>query len=114
MDKHNFYNLCPIYKLGTEEIIKGKGKVVLCLIKHYAMKLYGEMTAVCILIILAMHEVQRACFYPPVALCWRKSPRCLLGRERVGSESVCTLEKRGKLCLCLEFKNKFYYFAELC
>jgi hypothetical protein len=63
--------LCPIYKLGTEEIIKGKGQkrgteeiikgkdeVVLCPIKYYAMKLYGEITAACILIILAMHEVQ--------------------------------------------------------
>jgi len=58
MDKCNFHNLCSIYKLGAEEIIKGKDEVVLCLIKHYAMKLYGETIAACILIILAMHDGQ--------------------------------------------------------
>jgi len=41
-----------------EKTSKGKGEVVLCLIKHYAMKLYGEIIAACLLIILAMHEGQ--------------------------------------------------------
>jgi hypothetical protein len=68
-----------------EKASKGKDEVVLCLIKHYAMKLYGEIIAACILIILAMHEGQSACFYSPNALCCRKSPNCLLGWERVGS-----------------------------
>ena len=58
MDKRSFHNLCSIYKLGAEEIIKGKGEVVLYLIKHYAMKLHGEIIAACILTILAMHEDQ--------------------------------------------------------
>ena len=58
-----FHNLCSIYKLVQrkslkEKATKGKGEVVLCLIKHYAMKLYGEINAACILIILAMHEGQ--------------------------------------------------------
>jgi len=59
MGKHNFHNLCSIYNLGAlkEKVRKGKGEVVLCLIKHYAMKVYGEITVACILIILAMHEV---------------------------------------------------------
>ena len=41
-----------------EKASKGKGEVVLRLIKHYAMKLYGALIATCILIILAMHEGQ--------------------------------------------------------
>ena len=58
-----FHNLCSIYELVQrkslkEKASKGKGEVVLCIIKHYAMKLYGEIIAACILIILAMHEGQ--------------------------------------------------------
>ena len=78
-----FTNLVQSKSL-KEKASKGKGEV-LCLIKHYAMKLYGEIIADCILIILAVHEVQSACFYPPTAVCLRKSPHSLLGRERVGS-----------------------------
>jgi hypothetical protein len=39
---------------------KGKSEVVLCLIKHYAMKMYtyGEVIAACILINLALHKGQ--------------------------------------------------------
>ena len=59
----------------AEGIIRGKGEVVLCLIRHYAMKLYKEIIAACILIILTMHEGQWACFYPP-------SPQMLYARER--------------------------------
>jgi len=36
---------------------KGKGEVVLCLVKHYAMKMYGEAIAACILTTLALHKV---------------------------------------------------------
>jgi len=41
-----------------EKVSKGKGEIVLRLIKYYAMKSYGEIKAACILIILAMHEGQ--------------------------------------------------------
>jgi len=41
-----------------EKASKRKGEVVLCIIKHYATKVYGEIIVACILIILAMHEAQ--------------------------------------------------------
>jgi len=62
-----------------EKTSKGKGEVVLCLIKHYAMELYGEITADCILIILAVHEVQSACFYPPNCFMLKKEPPLPIG-----------------------------------
>jgi hypothetical protein len=39
----------------------GKGKVVLCVIKHHATKMYGLIIAAHILITLALHEGQWAC-----------------------------------------------------
>jgi len=41
-----------------EKASKGKGEVVLCLIKHYAMNMYGKGIAACVLITLALHEGQ--------------------------------------------------------
>jgi len=42
-------------KALKEKGSKRKGEAVLCIIKHYGMKLYGEIIAACILTILAMH-----------------------------------------------------------
>jgi len=63
MDKYNFNNLFPVYEHGAGEgnkgnASKGKDEVVLCLIKNYVMKMYGEVIAACILITLALHEDQ--------------------------------------------------------
>jgi len=41
-----------------EKASKGKDDIVLYLFKYYAMKLYGEIIAACILIMLAMHDGQ--------------------------------------------------------
>ena len=62
-----------------------------------------EIKAACILIILAMHEGQLACFM------LEKEPPLPIGKGEGGLQSVCTLEKREKLCLCWELKNKFPY-----
>jgi len=45
-------------KALKEKASKGKGEVVLCLIKHYAMNMCGEGIAACILLTLALHESQ--------------------------------------------------------
>jgi len=74
------------------------------------MELYGEIKSACILIILAMHDGQRACFYP-TALSWRKNPHCLLGREREGSRDSPHIREKEETLPVLELKNKFLYCA---
>jgi hypothetical protein len=45
-------------KASEEKASKGKGEVVLCLIKHYAMKMYAEVIAACFQITLVLREGQ--------------------------------------------------------
>jgi len=56
-------------------------------------------------------KVSEHAFAPQMLYAAERAPTAYWVGRRWAPESVCTLEKREKLCLCWELKNKLPYCA---